>query len=749
MDYALPERLGELVRALLGEHPDVEVLTDVKAAVDATEGSVLVLVPKAEDAEWLNLRRPIFAQRQLKVVLFCDRGTTLALSERAVDFFDWVSQHHDCPQGPPLHAVFGFRSAVAADAPGIVWLGTEADKGGMWRALSAAFPGDALTWISPQRDYEEMIEAIRAVGDGWVACHIRTAAHLMHFRWALAEVGKRGKAIVMMERAECPGWWPVHDRRLLLEEARMRCVWLGMAKPGRIAALTGLEPEAMDVVGLLWEKGVSETKLVDLLAGEEDGGAALSKKAYRMGLVDREALLWRKAPLLLRGLDGEEEVRRVREERLKARSAVLARGEDEAVGYWAAMGVRLQRVRKLRPSRNRALLSYWGESRLSPGAGAQQWAEASYAAFHVGEKDIAGFYAQRSIERSKSLLRPLTIFIIQRLSFDMTRRGPFFASVDKALKYRFLVLQLVVWPCLGGMLLSALLIGGYFKSWLAWLVAFLVGFRVSFVLPERIIFPSRSRLPQSWQRPNPSKAPEIGNLLFAGDYLPEGTDEPSLDRAICHEARAAGVQGLRFSALMVELAQLLVRRGDAPGAEILLRRTLAQASETTNAPLPWLSPETQEYIHLFLIQPGIPRDLPPEARARALRILAEVLLAQGRYQEAQEAAQQALDQSLRASRIARPEQWRSLAMLGRARVLQDRYREGKANLHAALEQAEKAFGKNHLEASRILLELARLEARRGDADAPTTARRAMKAWAACKCEASERDEVLKELQAIA
>ena len=88
-------------------------------------------------------------------------------------------------------------------------------------------------------------------------------------------------------------------------------------------------------------------------------------------------------------------------------------------------------------------------------------------------------------------------------------------------------------------------------------------------------------------------------------------------------------------------------------------------------------------------------------------------------------------------------------MLGRARVLQDRYREGKANLHAALEQAEKAFGKNHLEAARILLELARLEARRGDADAPTTARRAMKAWAACKCEASERDEALKELQAIA
>jgi len=113
VDQGRPEHLGQLVRALLPEHPNLDVFTDVRAVLQAEPGSILILVPKPEDAEWLNLNRPIFAQRQLKVVLYCDRQTTLALADRAVDFFDWVSQHHTCPDGPPDFAVQGFRQAVA------------------------------------------------------------------------------------------------------------------------------------------------------------------------------------------------------------------------------------------------------------------------------------------------------------------------------------------------------------------------------------------------------------------------------------------------------------------------------------------------------------------------------------------------------------------------------------------------------------------------------------------------------------
>lgn len=64
----------------------------------------MVLAPRAEDADFLNINRPVFARRGLKVVLWCDEATTLALARNAVDFFDWISRRHECPPERPTHA---------------------------------------------------------------------------------------------------------------------------------------------------------------------------------------------------------------------------------------------------------------------------------------------------------------------------------------------------------------------------------------------------------------------------------------------------------------------------------------------------------------------------------------------------------------------------------------------------------------------------------------------------------------------
>lgn len=64
----------------------------------------MVLAPRPEDADFLNINRPVFSRRGLKIVLWCDEATTLALARNAVDFFDWISRRHECPQGVPAHA---------------------------------------------------------------------------------------------------------------------------------------------------------------------------------------------------------------------------------------------------------------------------------------------------------------------------------------------------------------------------------------------------------------------------------------------------------------------------------------------------------------------------------------------------------------------------------------------------------------------------------------------------------------------
>lgn len=120
VDHAGPERLGDLARALLVEWPDLDVLDGVAGLETAPEGATRVLVPHVEEALWLNLNRPIVSRRNLKIVLWCDHATTVELSRKAPDFFDWISAHVECPTGLVPFALAGFRAAIRAEAPSIL-----------------------------------------------------------------------------------------------------------------------------------------------------------------------------------------------------------------------------------------------------------------------------------------------------------------------------------------------------------------------------------------------------------------------------------------------------------------------------------------------------------------------------------------------------------------------------------------------------------------------------------------------------
>lgn len=271
------------MRTLAAEHPDLDVSDEVRVALTAPKGSVLILLPQAGDADWLNLARPVFSERKLKVVLFCDHATSIALAEHAPDFYDWITQHCDCPPGPVPHAVFGLRAALAAGAP-VVWQSADGEPviERVRSAFTAAFPGQELRWIEPQYDDVRLVHAIVWAGDRWVACNPRHRVHLHRFRAELSWRRRKDRVLVVADPPSCPGFWPVHDRMVPFGEARRALMEAGASRAGALAALTGLEPEAVEIACVLLQRGAiseKEKEIAGVLGAADDPGAALVRWA--------------------------------------------------------------------------------------------------------------------------------------------------------------------------------------------------------------------------------------------------------------------------------------------------------------------------------------------------------------------------------------------------------------------------------------------------------------------------------------
>lgn len=209
--------------------------------LEVRHGSTQVLVPRVEDADWLNINRPLFAQRELRVVLFCDTETTIALAQRAVDFFDWISHRVECPVRPPRFAVSGIRTALAVRVPGIIWTG-----GDIQAAFTAARPRGTLHRVSAALPYSKMVEEIRLHPRAWIAwTDVNSHFRLRRVRWAHAETGHYTRAILVEPTVPSPGWWTLHGQMADLREARARLETAGMPFPGRVAALHDIEPTAL------------------------------------------------------------------------------------------------------------------------------------------------------------------------------------------------------------------------------------------------------------------------------------------------------------------------------------------------------------------------------------------------------------------------------------------------------------------------------------------------------------------------
>jgi len=263
------------------------VIVDVRRLAELPLGTTALLALSPDisiaDLDWLNLNRPVLAERRLNVVLWCERGVAAALSQRAPDFFDWISVRVDCPPAPVAHAVADVKRAIYARAAGIAWEGP-----GLEETLAAVRPGRPIRRVAVA-SYQSMIDALTSREPGWLFLEgIDTAIHLRRLRWAMAETGRR---VIVFRRAlekTAPGWWTVHATHIPITEAVHSLAETGGT--GRLAALTGLDPEACLYVRFALRHGIVPAHLETLLASSPEPGVVLECFARLSGWTAAEVL---------------------------------------------------------------------------------------------------------------------------------------------------------------------------------------------------------------------------------------------------------------------------------------------------------------------------------------------------------------------------------------------------------------------------------------------------------------------------
>jgi len=280
VDHAAPSRLREAYLRLRGHDPGADVIVDVQRLAELPTGTtvMLAMTPSitADALDWLNLNRPIIADRRLNVVLWCEGEAAAVLARAAPDFFDWISALVDCPPAPAAFAVADVKAAIRARAPGIAWAGT-----GLEDTLGAVRPGRPIRRVAVA-SYQSMIDALASPEPGWLFLDgIDTEFHLRRLRWAMAETGRR---VIVLRRAidhSLPGWWTLHTEHAPISDAVHDVIAAGGT--GGLAALTGLDPTAMASAIFLLRAGIDGARLEALISASSDPRVALQNVARPMG----------------------------------------------------------------------------------------------------------------------------------------------------------------------------------------------------------------------------------------------------------------------------------------------------------------------------------------------------------------------------------------------------------------------------------------------------------------------------------
>ena len=759
VDHARPERLGELVRTLLPLAPELEVYTEAPQLVEVRPGSTLVLVPRAEDADWLNINRPLFASKALRVVLFCTREVTVALSRGAVDFLDWVSLRLECPEGPAPFAVAGLRCALAARVPGIVWTG-----GDLEASFHAARPRRMLRRVSAARPYKELVAETKTGGRGdWLAwTEVDGEFRLRRVRWALAETRRRTRAILVEPAVRSLGWWEVHGQVAKPSEARERLRKAGAEQPGRLAALVDLEPETIALLSGLLERGIGARTLEEELRKGADPGAIVGRLASDHGVVTQKELVHGRAPPPAMRAFGAERARMrlLQRVELDAIEQRLSQGEQldaDDTSWWA--GSAPTNREDIEPVGRRGELAEV-LLRGRPLTG-ETWERIASIALGAGDTDVAHTWAQRAMEagptrwqvlsqvlrsqgrypEAETLLRhqlqnartsdTARGWVLHELGVVLYQQGNY-AEAEQLLRQSLAIHEQARGthhPAYGASLHA---LAGVLES------------QGQYVEAEQLLRQSLAIHDQALGTHHPDYGASLhelaGVLVKQGQYVEA---ERLLRQSLAIKKQALGTHHPAYGTSLHELAGVLESQGQYVEAERLLRQSLAIYEQALGTHHPTYSASLHELAGVLVRQGQyaeaeqlLRQSLAIEEQAlgthhptysASLHELARVLERQGQYAEAEQLLRQSLAIEEQALDPRHPELCPTLANLGFNLARQKRPQEGELFLLRSLDIARATWGINHPSTAQVLNLLAWVQAALRRPEAATTARQAMDA----------------------
>lgn len=233
---AQPARLRELVEMLEEIERGFSFTTRADEIAESPPGGLVLLAVRDMDLDWLNLNRPLFAQRNLRAVLWADAAVSDAFRFKAPDLHDWVSHFVRCPPGVPRFALEGLRVGLKW-WPGVAWRGEDLES-----ALSSEGIHDHLT-LNPSEEFETLITSLSASGSRpirWVG--VGTSHDVWRIRWALGWARHHGPNVLDNPAIVPAGWFEVCTHQLGVFDATERLHQAGIPEPCKAAARIELEP---------------------------------------------------------------------------------------------------------------------------------------------------------------------------------------------------------------------------------------------------------------------------------------------------------------------------------------------------------------------------------------------------------------------------------------------------------------------------------------------------------------------------
>lgn len=222
---------GPLIGQLLEGSADVRVCFSGRELLAAPEGSRLVLLHAARDAELLNLVRPVVAERRLRVFVWLQSGDRSELSRRSRDFLDWMQLTIDVPSFAPRYAMAALERGLDGGAS-LVWEG---------QSLEELVP--EIARLRPGVDEDEALAAMRR--GPVVICNARGMTEVDRFE-ALHHAAGQGFAMIW----EGPNVLPERSTRIIAYplDWEVASAWLdgaGVREPRIEAAKLDLDPVAV------------------------------------------------------------------------------------------------------------------------------------------------------------------------------------------------------------------------------------------------------------------------------------------------------------------------------------------------------------------------------------------------------------------------------------------------------------------------------------------------------------------------